>query len=95
MIYDTDVDNTNRLMQICYIALRVDLGAVKKATSSRVVLFTLTSECVLREDQSHHMLHLGDEGALSILHCCLAQYLAVVLPPHQTALMAAVMLAVR
>lgn len=31
VIYDTDVDNTNRLVQIHYIALRVDLHAVKNS----------------------------------------------------------------
>lgn len=98
VIYDTDVDNTNRLIQTHsqtnFIASNVDLSAVEKANSSRVVVFTLTPECVLHEDQRHHMLYLGDEGALSILQCCLAQYLALV-PPHQTALMAVMMLAVR
>lgn len=97
VIYDTGVDNTNRLIQIHsqtnYIGSNVDLCAVEKANSSRVVLFTLTPECVLHEDQSHHMLNLGGEGALSILQCCLAQYLALV-PPHQTALMAVMMLTV-
>lgn len=98
VIYDTDVDNTNRLIQTHsqtnFIASNVDLRAVEKANSSRVVVFTLTPECVLHEDQSHHMLYLGDEGALSILQCCLAQYLALV-PPHQTSLMAVMMQAVR
>jgi len=77
VIDDTSMDNKNGLIQTCsqtnYIGSNVDLCAIEKANSSRVVLFTLTHECILHEDQNHHLLYLAGEGALSIFQCCLAQ----------------------